>query len=118
MGLIRTIGLQATVLALAAGSTSALADDPLDPAMDEAAIARDREIIRKLNRDMLAQVQARDRAYAKGWKDYARAKTDPRYGPEHYERRLADFKRTQSRYAQDRRQYEKAMADWRNHVSE
>lgn len=89
---------------------AALADDPADPAMrSQAARERDRAMIRQLNRDMLAQVQARDAGYAGGWRDY-------RGNPEadaDYRRALTQHEREQARYAEARRRYEADMADWR-----
>ena len=105
-----TVFAGALALAATAVPGMALADDPLDPEMQtEEARERDREMIRKLNRDMLAQVQARDALYAAGWRAYRempQAQAD-------YHRRLAAYHREQDRYAEDRRRYEQAMADWR-----
>lgn len=113
MALRESIALRAAVLGLGILGTPVLADDPKDPTMQTPeAIARDRAIIRQMNKDMLAQVRKRDAGYAQGWRDYRNA---PRAQAE-YERRLADYERQNSRYANDRKRYEQAMADWRRDV--
>ena len=100
----------ALALAAAALPSVALADDPLDPKMQsEAARQRDAAMIRKLNQDMLAQVQARDASYAAGWKAY---REQPRVQAE-YRERLAAYQREVERSAAERRQYERDMAEWR-----
>ena len=73
------------------------ADDPRDPSMRSAeARARDRAIIRQLNRNELAQVRRRDARYAQ----QARAS----------DRAMAD-------YAQRRAQHDRDMAAWRRAVA-
>lgn len=71
-------------------STAALADDPDDPAMRSAeARARDKEIIRKLNRDQAAEIRRRDARLAEGWqahRDYPAQKAA-------YERKMAEWRR-------------------------
>lgn len=104
---------RALVLACVALPCAALADDPRDPTMDAAAIARDREIIRQMNLDLLAQVTRRDKGYRQGWRDHALARSGSHPDQLAYQRRLADYRRKQARYAQDRGSYEQAMADWR-----
>lgn len=104
--------LLAGVLAFAAVTlpSAALADDPLDPTMQsEAALERDRAMIRKLNQDMLAQVQARDAGYAAGWKAF---REQPRVQAE-YRARLAAYERELERGVAERKRYEKEMAEWR-----
>jgi hypothetical protein len=92
----------------------ALADDPLDPKMQsEAARERDRMLIRKLNQDMLAQVEARDAKFASNWQAYREA---PK-AQEEYRRQLAAYQSGQDSYAADRRRYEQAMADWKRNVA-
>lgn len=79
------------------------ADDPNDPAMrDPRARARDKAIIRQLNRNELARVQARDARYAEGWRAW-------RQQPQ----QRADHARAMERYSHDRAQYERDMAAWR-----
>ena len=108
----------ALAIGTAALPAGALADDPNDPAMKtKEAVAADHETIRQMNLDMLDQVAARDAGYAKGWRDYKRAKSDKRYSSEDYERRLTDYQQAQARYAEDRQSYEQAMADWRRKVA-
>ncbi|MCW1402363.1 hypothetical protein OKA06_08505 [Novosphingobium sp. MW5] len=97
----------AGAVALALGTVAAapaLADDPNDPAMrDPAARAKDRAIIRKLNRDQLAYVQKRDAEYAKGWQAWREYQER---GPE------AD-----EGYASARARHERDMAAWRRAVA-
>lgn len=117
--------LMALALGLAAFPAAALADDPNDPGMQtNAAIAADKELIRQMNLDMLAQVKARDADYAQGWADYARAKNNAQYSTDAYEQKLAAYNakmaaynEDQARYAQDRSNYEQAMVDWRADVT-
>lgn len=93
--------------------TAALADDPNDPAMRSAAArARDREIIRQLNRQELARVRQRDAGYEEGWRAWREGGggTTPAARSRDYERDLAD-------YSRDRAQYERQMAAWRRAVA-
>lgn len=114
----RKFGLRAALLGLVMTASAALADDPNDPEMQTPeAVARDHELIRQLNLDMLAQVTERDRRYAQGWRAYALARSDPRYDRSAYEQRLADYERAQASYASDRQRYDQAMADWREDVT-
>jgi hypothetical protein len=98
------------VAALTLTAAPALADDPRDPTMQTPeAVAHDREMIRRLNEDMLAQVTARDAGYAKGWKDH-RLMAEGRHPQQ-----LA-YERDRERYEADRAAYEQQMADWREDV--
>jgi hypothetical protein len=66
------------------------ADDPNDPGMrSPAARARDREVIRRLNREELARTSARDAGYAEGWRAYREA---PLRSSE-YEAAMAEWRR-------------------------
>ena len=108
--------LLAGALALASVAMPALAraDDLNDPEMHSSeARDKDRAMIRKLNRDMLAQVQARDARYAAGWNAYR----EMPQAQDEYRRQLADYQREQASYAADRRRYEQAMANWRRDVA-
>jgi hypothetical protein len=67
--------------------------------------ARDKASIKKLNEDQLSYVRKRDAEYARGWKAYSHAKADNRYEAD------------QRAYADARRDYESAMADWRRDVA-
>jgi len=103
---------------------AALADDPNDPTMDAAAIARDRELIRQMNLDLLAQVQERDKRYQQGWRDYALAKSGQhpdqlayRQKLADYERARADYDRERAHYSENRRSYDHAMDSWRADVA-
>lgn len=79
----------ALALGCAMVSSIAYADDPNDPSMRSAAArARDKAIIRKLNRDQAAYVQARDARMARGW---ARYKAYP-VEKAAYERRMAEWR--------------------------
>lgn len=93
--------------------TAALADDPNDPAMRSAAArARDREIIRQLNRQELARVRQRDAGYAEGWRAWREADQAPVHAARsrNYERDMAD-------YSRDRARYERQMTAWRRAVT-
>lgn len=95
----------AVALALSTlAAAPALADDPNDPAMrDPAARAKDRAIIRQLNRNQLAHVQKRDAEYARQWKAW---REYHQRGPE------AD-----EGYAAAKARHERDMAEWRRAVS-
>jgi hypothetical protein len=81
----------------------ALADDPHDRMTPEE-LERDRETIRRLNRQQLEYVRKRDAGYAEGWRTYG--------GP----RRSAREEQT-SAYEADLRRYQRAMAEWREDVA-
>jgi len=107
-------GLCAAIMASVVLPVPALADDPKDPAMmTPEALARDREMIRKLNEDMLRQVTERDARFAQNRRAY---RDLPRKQAE-YDRRYAEYEREQARYAENSRNYEQAMADWRADVA-
>lgn len=83
------------------------ADDPNDPTMRSAAArARDRAIIRQLNRDELARVSRRDAGYAEGWRAWRQGGA-----------RSEDHQRAVADYARRREQYDRDMADWRRAVA-
>ena len=69
----------------------------------------DREMIRRLNEDMLRQVTERDADYASGWRSH-RA-----YSAGQHPAQLA-YERDRERYEAERARYERAMADWREDV--
>lgn len=95
------------VIAAAFAATPVMADDPNDPAMrDPRARARDRAIIRQLNRDELARVRARDARYASGWRAYRELPA-----------RRAEHARAMAQYERDRAQYDRDMAAWRHAVA-
>ncbi|MCB2052068.1 MAG: hypothetical protein KDE63_11640 [Novosphingobium sp.] len=99
------------VFTLAAMPVTAMADDPNDPEMQtRAAREADRAKIRQMNKDMLAQVTARDAEYARANRESQRKTTE-------YQRRLSAYHNEQSRYASDRKRYEQTMADWRRNVA-
>ncbi len=80
----------ALALGCVAVSSAAHADDPNDPSMRSAAArARDKAIIRQLNLDQAAHVQARDARQAAGWKAY-KAYPSQRAA---YERKMAEWRR-------------------------
>ena len=92
---------------------AASADDPNDPAMRSAAArARDREIIRDLNRQELARVQERDARYAEGWRAY-RGSAEPRGD---YAQEWRADREAMAGYARERAQYERDLANWRRAV--
>lgn len=108
------IALCAIMVAATALPGPALADDPNDPTMKSPeALVRDREMIRKLNEDMLRQVTERDARNARGWREY---REQPQRQAD-YERRYSAYEREQARYAENRRRYDQAMADWRDDVA-
>lgn len=116
MGVSRHIGVLA-VLACMCGAP-AYADDPNDPTMTPEAIARDSATIRRMNREQLDYVQRRDAGYAQGWRDYADARGGRSSRAD--DRRIdddGDYARMRADYAEDRRQYESAMRDWREDVA-
>jgi hypothetical protein len=95
----------------------AAADDPNDPAMREAAArVRDRETIRRLNREELARVQQRDAGYAQGWRTF-RDRADPAGGNADYSRQAQDYERAQADYARERIAYQRDLAQWRRDVA-
>lgn len=106
--------LAAAVLCAAVLSPApVLADDPNDPEMQsKAARARDAELIRQLNRDMLAQVRERDARYAQGWQDY---RDFPARDAE-FKAAMAAYARSNEAYARDRATYEARMSAWRKAV--
>ena len=105
--------IAAFALAAAPMPAAALADDPNDPAMrDPRARARDAEQIRKLNRDMLDQVQQRDAQYSQGWQAY---RDYPQRQAE-YQAALAAHQRTVQQFSDNRANYEARMAEWRRAV--
>lgn len=100
-------------LAAASFPTLALADDPNDPAMRNAeARARDRETIRRLNREELARVQQRDAGYAAGWQAWRERNGAPQAAPSR-SRRSDDYARARADYERDRAAYERDLARWR-----
>jgi len=108
----------ALAIAAAVLTTPALADDPKDPAMQSAeARARDREIIRQLNLDMLAQVTERDRRNAKSNRDYRLARQGRHPDQLAYQARLAEYERDRARHDDSQAQYQRAMEAWRRDVA-
>lgn len=97
--------------------TVAVADDPNDPTMRSAAArARDREIIRQLNLQELAQVRERDARYAEGWRA-ARSRSTSRTADPEYSGRSQDYEQTMAAYASDRKHYERELSQWRRAVA-
>jgi hypothetical protein len=95
----------ALALGFALTPAAAMADDPNDPAMRAAdARARDRAIIRQLNRNQLAKVQARDAGYAAGWRAYREGGA----------RNAGDARAENARRRAD---YDRQMAAWRRAVA-
>ena len=90
----------------------ALADNPNDPAMrDAAARARDREDTRKLNLGALRDVREREARGELGWRP-ARATDNAEYAAN-----SANYRRGMANYARDHAQYEREMAAWRRAVA-
>nr|WP_247718240.1 hypothetical protein [Qipengyuania proteolytica] len=81
---------------------AASADDPNDPAMrTKAARERDAAEIRRLNREQLRHVRARDAQYAKGWAA-TRASSAAR---QDYERAMAEWRRAVRLCREGRHEY-------------
>lgn len=130
------LGATARSVLLAAGllcTGIAHADDPKDPAMrNRAAREADRETIRRMNEDQLAMVRDRDARYASGWHAWEAAHgraapdgrgdyADPRERDLDPRERDADYDTRsdsdQDRYTAARREYDAAMARWREDVA-
>ena len=92
----------------------ALADDPRDPAMRNAAArARDANATRQLNLAESAMVQQRD---APG-RHVVRADGSYEVAPSDYAASMRDHQRAMSDYTRSRAQYERQMAAWRHAVA-
>jgi hypothetical protein len=90
----------AAALALAAALVPqvALADDPGDAAMRNAAArARDAATIKRLNQEQLAKVRARDAGYAAGWQAYRDVPGENARRRTAYERQMAEWRRAVAR---------------------
>ncbi len=70
-------------------------------------------LIRKLNQDMLAQVEARDAKFASNWQAYRAMPRRRRKACA----QLSAYQSGQDSYAADRKRYEQAMADWKRSVA-
>jgi hypothetical protein len=91
----------------------ALADDPRDPAMRNAAArARDSEATRELNRQENARVVERGVRWGP-----AREVRRGEVGYDQYAAALDDHERAMAAYRRDRAQYERDMAKWRRAVA-
>lgn len=101
--------LSAAALAVAVTCAPALADDPYEKLTPEE-LARDRETIRRLNREQLEYVRQRDAQYAEGWRAYDRARGSSGADSARYQQQVRA-------YEADRRRYEQAMAEWRDDVA-
>jgi hypothetical protein len=90
---MKSVRFAAAVVLSFALAAPALADDPNDPAMRNAAArARDAAIIKRLNQAQLAQVRERDAGYAEGWAAYRRGPQVPAAEQARYEREMADWR--------------------------
>lgn len=95
--------------------TAALADDPHDPAMRNAAArARDREMTRQLNLEEKARVQQRD---ARSAQRSRAPRAGDSYAADEYAARSQDYERAMASYARNRAQYERDMAKWQRAVA-
>jgi hypothetical protein len=91
------------VLVAAAIPVAAVADDPKDPAMRNAAArARDHQMVGELNRQELASVRERDARWAAAGNGAGGAQ---------------DHGRAMANYARDRAQYERELAAWHRAVA-
>lgn len=114
---MRTGLVVCAVLAAALVPGVAAADDPNDPAMREApARMRDRETIRRLNREELARVRQRDAGYAHGWQTF-RDRAAPGRTDSDFSREAQDYERAQADYARERAAYQRDLAQWRRAVA-
>jgi hypothetical protein len=108
--------LVCAVVVAAMMPVSALADDPFDPAMRNAAArARDKEIIRQLNLRELAAVRERDAGYAAGWR--AQREAGNSAARETYVTQSRNHDDDVASYARRRAQYEQQMRAWRRAVA-
>lgn len=119
MGYRHFVAALAPVLIVTASPV--LADDPRDPTMTPEAIARDREIIRRLNREQLAHVRQRDAGYAQGWDAYAaahgrRAADASDRDDDEYADARDDAPRGNARRQDPQAEYAEAMRQWREDV--
>lgn len=109
---MKTGSLISLALIVSALPAAALADDPRDPTMRNAAArAQDREDTRRLNLDALARVRARDARGTQGWRA-----ADGTAGVE-YASRSQDYRRAMSDYERNRAAYNRDMAEWRRGVA-
>ncbi|HKT84534.1 MAG TPA: hypothetical protein VJQ77_00450 [Novosphingobium sp.] len=104
----RMVWVSAAALAAVVACGPALADDPNEKLTPEE-LAQDRETIRRLNREQLDYVRKRDARYADGWRAYARSRRGSGSG--------GRYEAQQQVYEADRRDYERAMAEWRHDVA-
>lgn len=81
-----------------------------------AARARDREMIRQLNRQELARVRERDARYAEDWRA-ARGGSNPAVPDPEDSRRSQEYERAKADYSRDRANYERDLAQWRRAVA-
>lgn len=104
----RMVWVSAAALAAAVAYGPALADDPYEKLTPEE-LEQDRETIRRLNREQLDYVRKRDARYAESWRAYARGRGQSDSDGHYREQARA--------YEADRREYERAMAEWREDVA-
>ncbi|GGZ09744.1 hypothetical protein ACFSTD_14835 [Novosphingobium colocasiae] len=120
-GVAARAAFTAFALASAAAPQLARADDPTDPAMrNQAAREADRETIRRMNEAQLATVRDRDAGYASGWRAYDATRGRAEYEatsppPAHDSGYRAT--RAEADYADARREYDEAVAQWRRDVA-
>ena len=96
MTAIRFAGAIALVAAVL--PQAALADDPTDAAMrDAAARARDAAIVKRLNQEQLAKARARDAGYAAGWQAYRDAPAQNARRQAEHDQRMAKWRRAVAR---------------------
>lgn len=88
----------AAALVAIAVPQAALADDPNDAAMRNAAArARDAAIVKRLNQEQLAKVRARDAGYAAGWQSYRDVPGENARRQADYQRQMAAWRRAVAR---------------------
>lgn len=102
----------------------ALADDPRDPSMRNAAArAHDSDVTRQLNLDERAMVRARDAHQMQGWRaardddSYEAADSEYAARSQDYATHAQDHDRAMTDYSRDRARYEQDMAEWHRAVA-
>jgi len=103
-----------TAIVAALMPAAAMADDPRDPAMRNAAArARDSDATRQLNLQESAMVHHRD---APG-RHVVRADGSYEVSPSEYPASAREYQRAMADYTRSRAQYERAMAEWHRAVA-
>lgn len=113
MRVLRFLPALGAAISMMAICAPARADDPHERMTPEQ-LEQDRATIRRLNREQLEYVQRRDAGYAQGWRQASGDEPAPASHARSAETHRAA---TENDYADQRREYEQAMADWREDVA-